>query len=77
MTITVGILPSDDAAQPTIGLRPAPTFRVYTDIVGDLFHGGHVSFLERVREAATAIAGAQSDEWDRSANRAGGGPHER
>jgi glycerol-3-phosphate cytidylyltransferase-like family protein len=32
-------------------------FRVYTDIVGDLFHGGHVSFLERVRETATAIAG--------------------
>lgn len=36
---------------------PVPTFRVYTDIVGDLFHGGHVSFLERVRETATAIAG--------------------
>ncbi|HBX10298.1 MAG TPA: hypothetical protein DEG13_11030 [Candidatus Microthrix parvicella] len=38
----------------------APTFRVYTDIVGDLFHGGHVSFFERVREAATAIAGDRS-----------------
>jgi glycerol-3-phosphate cytidylyltransferase-like family protein len=34
----------------------APMFRVYTDIVGDLFHGGHVSFFERVREKATAIA---------------------
>ena len=39
---------------------PAVTFRVYVDIVGDLFHGGHVSFLERVRETATAIAGRKS-----------------
>jgi glycerol-3-phosphate cytidylyltransferase-like family protein len=38
----------------------APTFRVYTDIVGDLFHGGHVSFFERARERATAIAGDKS-----------------
>ena len=26
--------------------------RVYTDIVGDLFHWGHVTFLERARRSA-------------------------
>ncbi len=39
-----------------------PIFRVYTDIVGDLFHGGHVSFLERVREIAFITASRNSED---------------
>lgn len=41
------------------------TFRVYTDIVGDLFHGGHVSFLERVREVASEVAHRGPEQGDR------------
>lgn len=34
-------------------------FTVYADMVGDLFHAGHVSFLAKVRELAVARAGGE------------------
>ena len=37
---------------------PAP-FVAYADMVGDLFHAGHVSFLKKVRAAATERAGGR------------------
>ena len=39
---------------------PTP-FVVYADIVGDLFHAGHVSFLRKVRALAESRAGGDRD----------------
>lgn len=40
-----------------------PKIRVYTDMVGDLFHWGHVAFLERARQLGTELwVGVHADE---------------
>ncbi|HET8929843.1 MAG TPA: adenylyltransferase/cytidyltransferase family protein, partial [Acidimicrobiales bacterium] len=40
-------------------MNPA-RFTVYADMVGDLFHSGHVSFLRRARALAESRAGSAS-----------------
>lgn len=43
--------------------NPHTKIRVYTDMVGDLFHWGHVSFLERARALGTELwVGVHADE---------------
>ncbi len=45
--------------------------RVYADMVGDLFHCGHVRFLERARKLGDVLViGIHSDETARSYKRA-------